>query len=938
MATRPNIVVILSDDQGYWTLGCGGNPEIQTPNLDRLAARGTRLTNFFCTSPVCSPARASLLTGRIPSQHGIHDWLRAGNAPTEKESGARPIEYLRGQIGYTDILAENAYDCGLSGKWHLGDSLTPQKGFSFWEVHAAGAGPYYAAPMVRNGEIYTADGYVTDVITDNALRFLDARHEARRAVGSDAAFYLSVHYTAPHSPWERHHHPPELFDAYHGDCSFESFPEEPPHPWQTSVFCPQGDREKRRELLSGYCAALTAMDRNIGRILDRLEEMGAAEDTLIFFSSDNGMNMGHHGIYGKGNGTFPLNMFDTSVKVPAILSYPGRIPEGETCDALLSQYDFLPTLLDFAGLPNPAAGELPGRSFAALLTSAASSDRGGGSAPRRASPADRDFVVVYDEYGPVRMVRTRDWKYIHRYPYGPHELYDLTADPDEKRNLYKDPGERARVDELREMLEAWFTEYAEPERDGVRQGVTGRGQIHAVGPAGGGARAFMDDWRYACDPDAPDPGAEALNRDLEGTIAGRLLSDLGRRLYLPKGLVVQAAEARERARRANATIGMATQGGEPIHLPSVKRLVPDLTPAEIFAYAPAPGVEELRRLWRVEMGRKNPDLDLEAVSNPLVVPGLTHALSAAADLFLDRGDPVVIPELYWENYRLIFTVRRGARLLTYPLLYGRNRLNVQAIGELLDREQERAAAESRSAKAALLFNFPNNPTGYSPTVEEAADLVDTLRRRCERGMRILAIVDDAYFGLFYEKRLFEQSLFTPLSALHPNLLAVKVDGPTKEDLAWGFRVGFITFGSAGLGRPHYDALQNKVTGGIRSLVSNSSRLSQSLLIRAMTSGSYASEKRKTFEILEQRYAAVKRVVEGGGVPSGVRVLPFNSGYFMTLELESACAEEIRARLLAEKGIGTIALGDRHLRIAYSCVDTDELDGVLAEIFRAIAAG
>ena len=175
---RPNILFILTDDQGAWAMGCAGNGEIRTPNLDRLAATGIRFENFFCVSPVCSPARASILTGRIPSQHGVHDWLRAGNHIGE---GAL-TEYLAGQPGYTDYLAAASYTCGISGKWHLGDSHHPQKGFSYWEVHATGGGPYYGAPMIRDGELAREPAYVTDKITDNALAFLE------QEAGAEAPF------------------------------------------------------------------------------------------------------------------------------------------------------------------------------------------------------------------------------------------------------------------------------------------------------------------------------------------------------------------------------------------------------------------------------------------------------------------------------------------------------------------------------------------------------------------------------------------------------------------------------------------------------------------------------------------------------------------------------------------------------------------------------
>ena len=473
---RPNVIVILSDDQGYWAMGCAGNAEIRTPNLDRLASTGTRFTDLFCASPVCSPARASLLTGRIPSQHGVHDWIRAGNAPSDRGRDGALIDYLAGMAGYSDILAQQGYRCGLSGKWHLGDSVHVQKGFTFWEVHARGSGPYYAAPMIRDRQEYVARGYVTDVITDNGLAFLDT------CAQDDQPFYLSLHYTAPHDPWTRENHPDELYDGYFNECSFESVPFVPMHPWQIRKVQPWGDREYRRHCLSGYFAAVTAMDRNIGRVLDWLDDRGLRENTLILFTSDNGMNMGHHGIYGKGNGTFPQNMFDTSVKVPGLISRPGHVPQGETCSDLLSHYDWMPTLLDYLGLRNPEGERSPGRSFAKLL--------------RGEKGPVRENVVVFDEYGPVRMIRTREWKYVHRYPYGPHELYDLISDPDEGNDLYGDRRYQAQVIQMRSRLEKWFHRYVDPCLDGSKEAVSGKGQLGLVGPTARGRPRFGQDWVY----------------------------------------------------------------------------------------------------------------------------------------------------------------------------------------------------------------------------------------------------------------------------------------------------------------------------------------------------------------------------------------------------------------------------------------------------------
>ena len=432
---RPNVVFVLTDDQGPWAAGCYGNPEIRTPNMDRLAATGMLFRNFFCATPVCSPSRATFLTGRVPSQHGIHEWISQGNCAPDS------VEYLRDEVASTDVMAAHGYTCGISGKWHMGAAEKPQHGFDFWYVHQKGGGDYNAAPVVRDGQLRVEEGYITDAITDEALGFLD-RHR-------DGRFYLSVHYTAPHSPWTGH--PQAIVDSY-ADCPFESCPQEERHPWAIGLTdrC-LGDRE----MLKGYFAAVTAMDLGLGRILDKLEELDLRENTLVVFASDNGFSCGHHGFWGKGNGTRPRNMYENSIRVPFLISHPGCIPAGHAEDALVSAYDFLPTLLDYLGLPIPTEQNLPGHSVASLW---------------RGDPMEaRDSVVVYDEYGPVRMIRTREWKYVHRHPDGPNELYGLVHDPDERRNLIDDPAHAPRIRSLRADLEAWFARYVIPEKDGLKE-------------------------------------------------------------------------------------------------------------------------------------------------------------------------------------------------------------------------------------------------------------------------------------------------------------------------------------------------------------------------------------------------------------------------------------------------------------------------------------
>jgi choline-sulfatase len=451
--TRPNVLYIVSDDQGAWALGCAGNTEIRTPALDRLARKGIRFDNFFCTSPVCSPARASLLTGDIPSQHGVHDWIRVGSM------GDSRVDYLAGQTLITDVLADAGYRCGLVGKWHLGASDVPRPNYVKWFAHQSGMGPYYNAPMVDHDRPCEVEGYLSDVLSNVAISFL--RDEAKRA----EPFWLSLNFTAPHYPWIDSH-PKEFTDLYK-DCPFDSCPQEAPHPWFAGgkPALEKGQKD-RRESLIGYFAAVTAMDAAIGRVLEELDRAELTESTLVIFMSDNGMNCGHHGIWGKGNGTRPQNMYDTSVKVPCIISQPGRIPAGRVSADLLGGYDVFPTLVEYLGVSHDPGRRKPGRSFKPLLEG-------------QPFAADRE-VVVFDEYGPVRMVRTAEWKYVHRHPDGPHELFHLTNDPGERANLIADPMSAPMVATLKSRLEGWFAEFVNPLRDGSDKGVTGCGQLGLV--------------------------------------------------------------------------------------------------------------------------------------------------------------------------------------------------------------------------------------------------------------------------------------------------------------------------------------------------------------------------------------------------------------------------------------------------------------------------
>jgi len=463
---QPNLLFVLTDDQGAWAMGCAGNAEIRSPNLDRLAREGVRFDNFFCTSPVCSPARASILTGRIPSQHGVHDFLHwqadAGAGGLDTPVPADKVQFLAGMPTYAEMLGDAGYETCLSGKWHLGDGLQPRCGFQTWNPMPHGASEYFKAPVVENGELVVHEGaYSSDLFTDNALKFLEGQ------AGIDRPFCLNVHFTAPHAPWGRRQHPQDIWDDYYNNCPFDSVPgHEEPLPMGLTAW--PVDAEGRRRNLAGYFAAIEGMDRNVGRLLDWLDDKDLRSNTLVVFMSDNGMNMGHHGLYGKGNATWPQNMFDTSVKVPCLISRPGYVPESIVNTHLLSQYDWLPTLLEYAGLTDRFPEGLPGRSFAPLL------------AGKEMGP--RENIYVYDEYGPVRMIRSEEWKLVWRYPGGAHELYNVAEDPGELKNLFSRPGHSDRIRTMIRDLEGWFESYVDPKLDGSKLAITGRGQSdHASG-------------------------------------------------------------------------------------------------------------------------------------------------------------------------------------------------------------------------------------------------------------------------------------------------------------------------------------------------------------------------------------------------------------------------------------------------------------------------
>jgi len=408
------------------------------------------------------------------------------------------------------------------------------------------------------------------------------------------------------------------------------------------------------------------------------------------------------------------------------------------------------------------------------------------------------------------------------------------------------------------------------------------------------------------------------------------LSEVGKNLFFPKGILSQGAEAKQKAHKFNATVGMATEKGRTMFLPSVMSMVSQLRPEEALTYAPSFGIMPLREAWKEALFEKNPSLKLKEVSLPIVSHAITHGMSVVSDMWVDPGDTIILPDKMWGNYNLIFAVRRGARIVNYSLFDSQGGFNLEALKACVESE-----AKGRK-KIIVILNFPNNPTGYTVTPGEADHIADILTKLARNGINVLALTDDAYFGLFFEEETLKESIFTKLIGRDPRLLAIKLDGATKENYVWGLRVGFITYGAffEAESRPAFDALEKKTAGAVRGSISNASHLSQEIVLRSLRSDDYHEEKEDKFRIMKERAQEVKRVLADLKYQDAWEPYPFNSGYFMCLKLKTVEAESLRVHLLEKYGVGLISLGKTDLRVAFSCLEKDDTQ----ELFDTVLQG
>jgi aspartate/methionine/tyrosine aminotransferase len=419
---------------------------------------------------------------------------------------------------------------------------------------------------------------------------------------------------------------------------------------------------------------------------------------------------------------------------------------------------------------------------------------------------------------------------------------------------------------------------------------------------------------------------DALGKDCPAVLD--LLSARGKRFFFPaKGILAQGAEAKQKAKTANATVGIATENGAPMHLACINRYYQGLTPSEIFDYAPSYGKPELRAAWAKKQRAETPSLGDHPVSNPVVTNALTHGLGLAGDLFLDPGDAVLTPDLLWENYNLNWETRLEARFHYFPFFDEKlTGFNLAGFTQAL--------AKHRGRKLVVSLNFPNNPSGYTPTRAESEGITKALTAEAEAGTKLVVCVDDAYYGMLYED-VDGESLFGRLARASENLLAIKIDGATKEEFVWGLRVGFITFGVKNGTAAAYKALEDKTAGLIRAYVSNISNPGQSIVLKALADPEFRGQQQEKVAVLRGRAKVVAQECRKAEYHDCWDVYPFNSGYFMCLRLKDADADQVRVRLLDDHGVGVIALGKRELRVAFSCLTEQQVPNVFASCAKAV---
>ena len=393
-------------------------------------------------------------------------------------------------------------------------------------------------------------------------------------------------------------------------------------------------------------------------------------------------------------------------------------------------------------------------------------------------------------------------------------------------------------------------------------------------------------------------------------------SKLGANIILPQDVLIQSKETATVEGAINATIGIATINKKAMSLPSINKVLTELNNSEYLPYSPTPGLPKMRELWKEKILTDNPSINKDFLSLPMVTTGITQGIDIAANLFSQKGDALLLPNLFWQNYAQIYTIKLGNTIYKYNQFDENNEFSINNFKKTLYNIKE--------DKISLILNFPNNPTGYTPSDVELDSLVEVINIFAQENpnKQIIIVSDDAYFGLFFEENHKTPTLSATYKlAENENCLIVKLDGITKEFYSWGLRVGFITYYTKN------DELRNilleKTQGYLRSTTSSPSNLSQQIAVRLLDNKQSLEEKEINDKLIEERYNELKQAISKENLDSLVTVLPFNSGYFFTIKLPSNInAHDFRLKFLNEYKYGVYSMDDEHIRIAFSCLDKE----------------
>jgi arylsulfatase A-like enzyme len=440
-ARPPNLVFILTDNQGAWTLGCYGNPDIRTPNIDRLASEGMRFTRALSSNPVCSPTRATFLTGLIPSQHGVHSFL-----DPKYMMGPEAYNTLQEFTSLGEVLKDAGYVCGLSGKWHLGANLTPSEGFTYWITKPDGhTNEFYNQQVIEDGKVRVEAGYTTDLWTDRGVKFIEQNKER--------PFFLFLAYNGPYVLGNLMRNQSKNRHAQHyRDHHFASFPVDTMHPWQSA----NKNFHNTQTAMERTACEVSGVDDGVGEVMATLKRLNLDDNTLVVYAADQGWMGGQNGMWGMGDHFRPIGAHELMMQIPLIFRQPGKIEAGETSDLLVSNYDFLPSVLSYLGFGDkmPTQPKSPGHDYSPAL---------------RGKQIAWENAIFY-EMETVRAIRDVNWKYVARHPNGPNELYDMKRDPQERVNLFGQESSQGIQRELAQRLDEFFARYADPQYDIWRGG------------------------------------------------------------------------------------------------------------------------------------------------------------------------------------------------------------------------------------------------------------------------------------------------------------------------------------------------------------------------------------------------------------------------------------------------------------------------------------